>query len=280
MMATKVQVHGPTAFVGVVLASEKKVQGWNVTLVLTPQDGKPSQPMMATLTFASHRFGTEKIVELLPQVSLLTVGYYGCVCWNFRTCFGGLLLLSCPRTGNWTVADRCGIRYELWPNWSPGAMEPTLTGRCARPIRALGVISGSDVLGPKLGGVFMCFEAWVFPRTSQKAVNPLWFQVGETINGKAPYQKGDEFIPAPPPPKPCDRCHFGVERCPATGLWRGGGRYDGPLADANYKASNEDPEDVFQPDEDMLEAKLAPRSKKSKKYELYAPQGVRRMQHW
>ncbi|CAJ1446444.1 unnamed protein product, partial [Effrenium voratum] len=56
--------------------------------------------------------------------------------------------------------------------------------------------------------------------------------VGETINGKRPFMKGDEFIPDPPPPKP----------------------YDGPLADQNYKASTEDPEDVFQPDEDMLEA--------------------------
>lgn len=58
--------------------------------------------------------------------------------------------------------------------------------------------------------------------------------VGTTINGKRPYQKGDERIPNPPPPKP----------------------YDGPLCDANYRASNEDPNDVFQPDEDMLEACL------------------------
>jgi len=55
---------------------------------------------------------------------------------------------------------------------------------------------------------------------------------GTTINGKRPFQKGDEFIPEPPAPRP----------------------YDGPLSDENYKASNEDPEDVFQPDEDMLEA--------------------------
>lgn len=58
--------------------------------------------------------------------------------------------------------------------------------------------------------------------------------VGQTINGKKPYEKGDEFIPEPPPPTP----------------------YDGPLSDANYKASNIDPDDVFQPDEDMLEACL------------------------
>eukprot|EP00933_Yihiella_yeosuensis_P082289 TRINITY_DN96114_c0_g1_i1.p1 TRINITY_DN96114_c0_g1~~TRINITY_DN96114_c0_g1_i1.p1 ORF type:complete len:335 (+),score=81.37 TRINITY_DN96114_c0_g1_i1:131-1135(+) len=55
---------------------------------------------------------------------------------------------------------------------------------------------------------------------------------GVTINGKKPFEIGDELIPDPPPLKP----------------------YDGPLSDANYKASNEDPEDVFQPDEDMLEA--------------------------
>lgn len=58
--------------------------------------------------------------------------------------------------------------------------------------------------------------------------------VGVTINGKRPYQSGDQFIPDPPALKP----------------------YEGPLSDENYKASNEDPDDVFQPDEDMLEACL------------------------
>lgn len=57
---------------------------------------------------------------------------------------------------------------------------------------------------------------------------------GETINGKKPYEKGDEFIPQPPPPR----------------------AYTGPLSDANYVASTEDPEDKFDADEDMLTAAL------------------------
>lgn len=57
---------------------------------------------------------------------------------------------------------------------------------------------------------------------------------GTTINGKRPYEVGSELIPAPPPLRP----------------------YNGPLADATYKASTENPEDVFQPDEDLLEAAL------------------------
>jgi len=60
------------------------------------------------------------------------------------------------------------------------------------------------------------------------------FYEGMTINGRRPYEKGDEIIPDPPPPKP----------------------YNGPLSDANYCASCPDPADVFQPDEDMLEACL------------------------
>jgi len=55
---------------------------------------------------------------------------------------------------------------------------------------------------------------------------------GETINGRKPYEKGDEFIPVPPLPR----------------------QYDGPLSDANYTACVEDPEEFVQPDEDMLEA--------------------------
>lgn len=57
---------------------------------------------------------------------------------------------------------------------------------------------------------------------------------GETIHGRKPYEKGDELIPDPPPPRP----------------------YDGPFSDANYIASCEDPEDVFEPDEAMLQACL------------------------
>lgn len=57
---------------------------------------------------------------------------------------------------------------------------------------------------------------------------------GKMINGRRPYEKGDEFIPDPPPEK----------------------SYDGPLSDANYCVSCEDPAEVFQPDEDMLEACL------------------------
>jgi len=55
---------------------------------------------------------------------------------------------------------------------------------------------------------------------------------GPTIGGKNPYRKGDEFIPNPPPGKPTDT----------------------PFADDKFIASCEDPDDVFQPDEDMLEA--------------------------
>lgn len=57
---------------------------------------------------------------------------------------------------------------------------------------------------------------------------------GPTLNGRRPYEKGDELVPAPPQEMP----------------------YDGPYSDAKYKASCEDPNDVFQPDEDMLEACL------------------------
>lgn len=57
---------------------------------------------------------------------------------------------------------------------------------------------------------------------------------GPTIGGRRPYQKGDELIPDPPPGKPCES----------------------PFGDDNYVASCEDPEDIFQPDEDMLEACL------------------------
>lgn len=56
----------------------------------------------------------------------------------------------------------------------------------------------------------------------------------ETIIGKPPYRRGDEFIPNPPPVKP----------------------YGGMLSDENYRASNAVASDVFQPDEDMLEACL------------------------
>lgn len=60
------------------------------------------------------------------------------------------------------------------------------------------------------------------------------FYDGMSINGKKPYEPGDESIPDPPPLRP----------------------YSGPLSDENYKASTENPEDVFQPDEDILEACL------------------------
>lgn len=57
---------------------------------------------------------------------------------------------------------------------------------------------------------------------------------GTTINGRKPYDLGDELV-LEPPPLP---------------------EYEGALADSTYKASTEDPEDVFQADEDMLEACL------------------------
>lgn len=57
---------------------------------------------------------------------------------------------------------------------------------------------------------------------------------GITINGKKPYEKGDEFIPEPPPPK----------------------MYDGPLSDTSYKASTEELDEVFPADEDLLDACL------------------------
>lgn len=57
---------------------------------------------------------------------------------------------------------------------------------------------------------------------------------GPTIGGRKPYEKGDELIPDPPPGKPTDSIY----------------------GDADYIASCEDPADVFQPDEEMLEACL------------------------
>jgi hypothetical protein len=57
---------------------------------------------------------------------------------------------------------------------------------------------------------------------------------GPTIGGKPPYEKGNELIPEPPAGKPDDT----------------------NLADDKYAASCEDPDDLFQPDEDMLEACL------------------------
>ncbi|CAL1142256.1 unnamed protein product [Cladocopium goreaui] len=108
------------------------------------------------------------------------------------------------------------------------------------PVEVDDLPEGWEAFATNDGSTYFCFPqvyyycraldqvTWTRP-SPEDAQDPF---VGETINGKPPYQKGDEFIPAPPPPKP----------------------YNGPLADANYKASNEDPEDVFQPDEDMLEA--------------------------
>mmetsp|Transcript_16297 Transcript_16297/g.27616 ORF Transcript_16297/g.27616 Transcript_16297/m.27616 type:complete len:332 (+) Transcript_16297:50-1045(+) len=108
------------------------------------------------------------------------------------------------------------------------------------PVEVDDLPEGWEAFATNDGSTYFCFPqvyyycraldqvTWTRP-SPEDAQDPF---VGETINGKPPYQKGDEFIPAPPPPKP----------------------YDGPLADANYKASNEDPDDVFQPDEDMLEA--------------------------
>lgn len=63
---------------------------------------------------------------------------------------------------------------------------------------------------------------------------------GPTIGGMRPYTKGDEQIPEPPPGKPTDT----------------------PFSDENFVASCEDPEDVFQPDEDMLQACLEADMKK------------------
>lgn len=70
---------------------------------------------------------------------------------------------------------------------------------------------------------------WEFP-----AKEDAIYYYGDTINGRKPFEKGDELVPDPPPLK----------------------EYTGPLTDQNYCASCEDPEDVFQPDEDMLEACL------------------------
>jgi len=108
------------------------------------------------------------------------------------------------------------------------------------PVEVDDLPEGWEAFATNDGNTYFCFPQvyyycralgqvqWHRP-SPEDAQDPF---VGETINGKPPYKKGDEFIPDPPPPKP----------------------YDGPLADPNYKASNEDPEDVFQPDEDMLEA--------------------------
>jgi hypothetical protein len=57
---------------------------------------------------------------------------------------------------------------------------------------------------------------------------------GPTIGGKRPFQIGDQFIPDPPPGKPTDTIY----------------------SDDKYCASCEDPDDVFEPDETMLEACL------------------------
>eukprot|EP00439_Symbiodinium_sp_Y106_P021108 s7758_g2.t1 len=134
------------------------------------------------------------------------------------------------------------------------------------PVEVDDLPEGWEAFATNDGQTYFCFpQVYYYCRALEKvqwqrpnaedAQEPF---VGETIHGRIPYRKGDEFIPDPPPPKP----------------------YDGPLADQNYKdlpsdpshleacgfmspcvtfhskASNEDPEDVFQPDEDMLEACL------------------------
>eukprot|EP00747_Dinoflagellata_sp_TGD_P164921 gnl/TRDRNA2_/TRDRNA2_185532_c0_seq1.p1 gnl/TRDRNA2_/TRDRNA2_185532_c0~~gnl/TRDRNA2_/TRDRNA2_185532_c0_seq1.p1 ORF type:complete len:367 (-),score=74.03 gnl/TRDRNA2_/TRDRNA2_185532_c0_seq1:151-1179(-) len=74
---------------------------------------------------------------------------------------------------------------------------------------------------------------WDRPGEEDAVDEPL--EEGEDyISGRRPYRKGDEKIPNPPPPRP----------------------FDGPWTEEKYTASCEDPEDVFQPDEDMLEAAL------------------------
>ncbi|CAE8700254.1 unnamed protein product, partial [Polarella glacialis] len=115
-------------------------------------------------------------------------------------------------------------------------------GPGAVPVEVDDLPEGWEAFGTNDGQRYFCFPQVYYSCQSldkvqwqrpgrQDAQQPY---VGTTINGKRPYQSGDEFIPEAPPVKP----------------------YDGPLSDANYKASNEDPEDVFQPDEDMLEACL------------------------
>lgn len=60
---------------------------------------------------------------------------------------------------------------------------------------------------------------------------------GEKLAGRRAYENGDEFIPEPPG-------HYDDEE------------YDGPFADSKYVCSCEDPEDIYQPDEDLLDACL------------------------
>eukprot|EP00931_Biecheleriopsis_adriatica_P069616 TRINITY_DN4343_c0_g1_i2.p1 TRINITY_DN4343_c0_g1~~TRINITY_DN4343_c0_g1_i2.p1 ORF type:complete len:334 (-),score=89.96 TRINITY_DN4343_c0_g1_i2:81-1082(-) len=113
-------------------------------------------------------------------------------------------------------------------------------GPGAVPIEIDDLPEGWEAFTTMDGSRYFCFpQVYYYCRSSDKVQWERPSQQdarenydGTTINGKRPFQKGDEFIPEPPAPRP----------------------YDGPLSDENYKASNEDPEDVFQPDEDMLEA--------------------------